>query len=84
MNTPEVTADNLLTGVVDTLKSDATYKAKVGRGILDGLIGTDRNAIVSEIKGVPAEMVELVTDQLFDMIEAALIKKFTPPPTPAP
>jgi len=81
MNTPEQTADNLLSAIFDTARGGVDYQAKVGRNILDGLIGTDKNAIVQEIKimnqEIPAAAVEMVTDQIFNMLEAGIIAKLT-------
>jgi hypothetical protein len=69
----------MVDGVFDTMDGDPAYRARVVRTIIDNLVGNDPRAIVSNIKGLPADMVELVTDAIFDAIEAAALKRFSPP-----
>ena len=48
--------------------------------MIDNLVGNDPRAIVNNIAGRPANMVEVVTDGLLDAIETAAVKRLTPPP----
>jgi len=56
--------------------SDKNFKADVIDEIVDQLIGTDPTAVVGSIKGLPAELVELVSDGISDALKDALKKKW--------
>ncbi len=71
MTEPKVCAQVLF----EFVTSDATYKADVVDEAIDMLIGTDPTALVKGIKGLPAEMVELVSDGISDALKAAIKAK---------
>jgi len=49
-------------------------KALVIRYFLDGLIGTDENAVIESIPGLTPEMTEVVTDVVFKLLADAASK----------
>ena len=73
--TPDETAAALVGGLFDILEGDNAYKAKVVAGVVDQLIGSDPHALVSSIAGMPAQLVETVSDGIIDALEAAVLKK---------
>jgi hypothetical protein len=79
MPDPKVTAEKLVSGTFEVLEGDAAYKAKVAAQIVDQLIGSDPNALVRSISGMPEEMVELVSDGIVQALENAVLKRLTAP-----
>ena len=69
---------DMATALVEFVKSDPAYKADVVDEVIDELIGTEQTALVKNIRGIPAEMVELISDGLSDAIKEAIKKKFQP------
>jgi len=79
MSTPQETAAKLVEGTFEVLGGDAAYKAKVAAEIVDQMIGSDPHALVRSIAGMPESLVETVSDGLVDALEAAVLKKLSPP-----
>jgi len=84
MATPQETAQKLVDGTFEVLTSDNTYKAEVAASIADQLIGSDPHALVSTVPGIPASLVETISDGLIEVVKAAILKKLNAasPPTP--
>lgn len=68
-------AKTTATALIEFVTSGAADKADVIDEIIDQLIGTDPGAIVSNIKGLPAEFVELVSDGISDALKTAIKAK---------
>lgn len=79
MPDPAVTAEKLVSGTFEMLEGDAAYKAKVVAQIVDQMIGSDPHALVTSIPGIPTALVETISDGLVSALEAAILKKLTPP-----
>jgi len=73
--TPDETAAKLVEAAFELIAGDNAYKARVVAQVLDNLIGNDPHAVVASIKGLPAEMVELMSDALIDAIEKGVLAK---------
>ncbi len=84
MPNPDETAAKLVSGVFEVLEGDSAYKAKVIAGCIDQLIGSDPHALVSSIAGMPAQLVETVSDGIIDALEAAVLKRLEAPLDPVP
>lgn len=61
--------------LVDFVAADSAFKADVIDEIIDALIGTDPTAVVQGIKGIPPEMVELISDGISDALKNAIKAK---------
>ncbi len=61
--------------LIELVKADKAFQIEVADELIDALIGNDPTAIVKEIKGIPADLVEVVSDGLADALKAALKQK---------
>jgi len=79
MADPNVTAQNLINGLFDVLQGDNAFKAKTMASIIDQLIGSDTNAVVKHIPGIPESIFETISDGLIGALENAILTKLQQP-----
>ena len=77
---PKEAAAQLVNALAFTLAADTAYKAEVAAAIVDEMLGTNPHAIVSQIRGIPPELFELISDGLVQAIKAEAIKRLTTTP----
>ena len=76
MATARETAEKLVEGVNSIVGGGLEYRAAVGGEIFDLLIGTDPTALVRDIKGVPAELVEVIGDGIKEAVVAQILARW--------
>lgn len=68
-------AKTTATAILELLEGDKALKVDTAGELVDQLFGTDPTALVKNIKGLPAEYVELVTDGIITELKEALAAK---------
>lgn len=76
---PKAAAKNLVETLAIVLSSDNAFKAETAAAIVDELLGTDPHAFLRQVKGIPPELFEMISDGIVQAIKAEAIKRLTTP-----